>query len=780
MPRAFSLLSVLAAAGFASAADRPPTPEQVKFFETRVRPVLAEHCYTCHGPKKQRSELRLDTAAGVQDGGASGEPLVSPGSPDKSMLLKSVRHVEGVAPMPPKGKLTDAQVADLDRWVRMGAPYPATAVVKEPPRREHWAFQPVARPAVPQVASPAFPVRNPIDAFILAGLAEAGLKPAVPADKRTLIRRVTFDLTGLPPTVAEVDAFTNDRAPDAYERLVERLLASPAYGEKWGRHWLDVARYADSNGLDENIAHGNAWRYRDYVIASFNADTPYNQFVREQVAGDLLPAKSDADRRRQLTATGFLSLGPKVLAEPDKRKMELDIVDEQMDTLGRAFLGLTLGCARCHDHKFDPISQEDYYALAGIFLSTKTMDSFKTIATWHENEVSTPVERERKAAHEAEVARFKRKLLALHWEKRTPAVRSAIKGTTEAVAKLEKNAPELASAMGVAEGKVVDSPVLRRGNYLSPGQVAHRRFPEVIAGEKQPPLPQDHSGRLQLADWLADPANPLTARVMVNRVWRWHLGAGIVATVDNFGLLGEKPTHPELFDWLATEFMAKGWSVKHLHRLVVLSSAYRMSSAYDPAAAEKDPENRLHWRANVRRIESEAIRDSLLAVSDKLDTTMGGPALHHVKNRAFLFDHTSKDLTTYDSPRRSVYLPVVRNNLYDVFQLFDSTDAAVLSGDRATTTVATQALFWMNSPLVESAADDLAKTLLARTDLDDAGRVRWLYEIAYARPPTARETRRALSAVAEFAGKLPKSDRARAWSLVCHVVLAANEFVYVR
>ncbi|HET6576170.1 MAG TPA: PSD1 and planctomycete cytochrome C domain-containing protein [Fimbriiglobus sp.] len=788
MPFAALRLPVLTALavglfGRATAADKPPTPEQVRFFESRVRPVLVEHCTKCHGEKTQRSELRLDSAAAMKEGGASGEPLL--GEPAKSMLLRAVRHDADVAPMPPKGKkLSDAQIADLAQWVKMGAPYPA--VVLKTHDRDHWAFRPVTRPAVPIVTDPAFPVRNPIDAFVLAKLRAAGLTPAAPADKRTLIRRVTFDLTGLPPTPTEIDAFLRDDSPGAYATVVERLLASPAYGERWGRHWLDVARYADSNGLDENIAHGNAWRYRDYVVQSFNADVPYNQFVREQVAGDLMPAADATTRHRQLIATGFLSLGPKVLAEPDKRKMELDIVDEQLDTTCRAILGLTMGCARCHDHKFDPITAADYYALAGIFLSTKTMDSFKTIASWHENEVATPAELKCRADHEAEVARFKWQLMALHWRKATSAVKSARRCAAEAIAQLEKNAPEVSSAMGLTEGKVVDSPILRRGSYLSPGPVVARRFPTVLAGEGQPPLPKDHSGRLQLARWLTDPANPLTARVMVNRVWRWHFGRGIVGSVDNFGLLGEKPTHPELLDWLATEFVANGWSVKHLHRLIVLSSTYRMSSAHDSKAAEADPANRLLWRANVRRVEAEVIRDSLLAVAGELDRTMGGPALHHVKNRAFLFDHTSKDLTTYDSKRRSLYLPVVRNHLYDVFQLFDAPDAAVIHGDRATTTVATQALFWMNSPLVMSTADDLAETLLGRTDLDDAGRVRTLYETAYGRPPTAKETARALASVAEFeaalAATVPESGkrRQRAWSLVCHVVLAANEFVYVR
>jgi hypothetical protein len=655
----------------------------------------------------------------------------------------------------------------------------------------HWAFDPPGDPPVPEVRDGAWP-KSLIDRFILAGLEARGLRPAAPADRRTLIRRATFDLTGLPPTPEEIDAFLADPSPDAFAKVVDRLLASPAYGERWGRHWLDVARYADSNGLDENVSHGNAWRYRDYVVAAFNADKPYDQFLLEQIAGDLLPAADGATRHERLIATGFLALGPKVLAEPDEKKMEMDIVDEQVDTLGRAVLGLTLGCARCHDHKFDPVSMEDYYALAGIFVSTRTMESFKKIARWHENALATPEQIARKAEHDRRVAELEAKIKELDAKGKDPEPgaaepppRTRAQQYREELAALEKAAPELPSAMGVAEAKATDSAVLRRGNPLTPGRAVPRRFPAVLAGEDQPPLPADHSGRLELARWLTHPDHPLTSRVLVNRLWRWHFGQGLVRSVDNFGLLGKRPTHPELLDWLARRFVAGGWSVKALHRLVMLSATYQMSTAHDPAAAAADPDNRLLGHMNRRRLEAEAIRDSLLAVGGLLDRTAGGPALSHVKNREFLFDHTSKDKTAYDSRRRSLYLPVVRNHLYDVFQLFDATDATVASGDRATTTVPTQALFMMNSPLVAEASDHLATRLLARADLDDAGRVRLLYRTAYGRPPTAREAERAKDAVAGFDEALRTAEtdtgrrQARAWALFCHVILAANEFVTV-
>lgn len=663
-------------------------------------------------------------------------------------------------------------------------------VTAEPPAgagARHWAFDPPGQLEVPAVRDQAWP-RSPIDRFILAGLEARGLPPARPADRRTLIRRATFDLTGLPPTPDEIDAFLADQSPDAFAKVVDRLLASPAYGERWGRHWLDVARYADSNGLDENVAHGNAWRYRDYVVASFNADKPFDQFLLEQIAGDLLPTNDQTSRHERLIATGFLAIGPKVLAEPDEKKMEMDIVDEQVDTLGRAVMGLTLGCARCHDHKFDPVSMEDYYGLAGIFQSTRTMESFKKVARWHEHSLASADELARKADHDRRVAELKAEIKALG-EKEKAAKPDEAKPSPEAanrraeLAALEKSAPELPSTMGVAEAKAGDAALLRRGNPLAPGDVIPRRFPAVLAREGEQPFPAGQSGRLELARWLTRPDHPLTARVMVNRIWRWHFGQGIVRSTDNFGLLGERPSHPELLDWLARRFVADGWSVKAMHRLVLLSATYQMSAQRDARAAETDPDNRLFARANVRRLEAEAIRDSALAVAGLLDRTAGGPALAHVKNRGYLFDHTSKDETTYGSRRRSVYLPVIRNHLYDVFQLFDATDATVSNGDRATTTVATQALFALNSDLMMDASERLADRLLDRADLDDAGRVRLLYLTAYSRQPGERELERGKAALAGFEEELrnaePESRRSRAWALYCHVVLAANEFVFL-
>jgi hypothetical protein len=785
-------------------AGRPPTPDQVRFFETKVRPLLAEHCFRCHGPDRQKANLRLDAPEALRRGGASGEPAVVPGRPDDSLLLRAVRHQDPAPHMPPKAILSDRQVADLALWVKMGAPYPA--VTASPGSgRDFWAFRPPVDPPVPAVKDRAW-ARGPLDHFVLAKLEAAGLRPAPPADRRTLLRRVTFDLTGLPPAPEEIDAFLKDDSPQAFVRVVDRLLASPAYGERWGRHWLDVARYADSNGLDENVAHGNAWRYRDYVIAAFNADMPYDQFVLEQLAGDLLPAADPASRNRQLIATGFLALGPKVLAEVDEKKMEMDIVDEQIDTVGRTFLGLTVGCARCHDHKFDPIPTEDYYALAGVFKSTKTMESFTKVARWHENPVASPQELAAHAAHGREVARLRDAVQQLSRKAGElvqaaakpgsapprdleplfpPETRAELKRLRDELARLEKAAPVLPTAMGVTEGKVADTAVHIRGSCLTLGKVVPRRVPAVVAGSEPPTFDGRQSGRLQLARWLVRRDHPLTARVLVNRVWRWHFGTGLVRSPDNFGRLGEQADNPELLDWLAHRFRDGNGSVKALHRLLLLSSVYQMSSAAEAGARERDPDNRLHGRADVRRLEAEEVRDALLVVSGRLDRTMGGSLLH-VKNRAYLFDHTSRDTTRYDSRRRSVYLPVIRNHLYDVFGLFDFPDSTVPNGDRASTTVAPQALFFLNGELPAQAAESLAGLLLADREADDQARVQQLYLRAYGRPATPREMARAQDILrdAEQALRAAEPDagkrRLRAWACLGQVVLAANEFIYLK
>ena len=800
------LLLFAAACSLSPAAADEHDSQQVRFFETHVRPILASRCFRCHGAEKQKGDLRLDSRQGLMSGGASG-PAVVPQKPDESLLISAIGYADENLQMPPSEKLPEREIADLRRWVAEGAVFPEAIAAPADAGKDFWAFQPPREPSLPEVKEQAWP-KSPLDRFILAKLEERELHPAAAADKRTLLRRATYDLTGLPPTPEDVEAFLADESPEAFAKAVERLLDSPHYGERWGRHWLDIARYADSNGLDENVAHGNAWRYRDYVVGAFNRDKPFDQFLMEQLAGDLLPPVDElATKHERLVATGFLALGPKVLAEVDEQKMEMDIIDEQLDTFGRAVLGLTLGCARCHDHKFDPIPTEDYYSLAGIFKSTRTMESFKKVARWNENPIPQPEDLARKAEHDRRVVEQKEAIAkfiaaaddqlksagaapADEKEKDREAryseeTKAELKKLRETLAALEKQAPEIPSAMGVNEAQPVDVAIHIRGNHLTLGAVAPRRFPRVLSGDARPPLDPKQSGRLQLAEWLVRKDHPLTARVMVNRIWRWHFGQGIVRSTDNFGRLGEPPSHPELLDWLALRFVESGWSIKAMHRLLMLSAAYQMSSAYDERAATADPDNRLHWRSDARRLEAEEVRDALLAASGRLDRTLGGSLLE-VKNRDYLFDHTSKDKTSYDSRRRSLYLPVIRNHLYDVFQLFDAPSGSVPQGNRVTTTVAPQALFMMNSDVVAQSSDALAKDLLARAEPDDATRVNRLYALAYSRPASPAEASRAQALLSRFDSLLAASEpdvekrRQRSWALLCQVIFAANEFVYLK
>ncbi|HCA49095.1 MAG TPA: hypothetical protein DEP12_01730 [Planctomycetaceae bacterium] len=790
------------------------------FFEKKIRPVLIRYCYECHGEEKQESDLRLDNYKDLMRGGGTG-PAVVPENLDESLIIHVLRYEDEELQMPPEHKLADEVVDDFVKWIEMGAPHPDASKTKIEPRqdavdwekeRNFWSFQPISDPEIPELTKPHSNwATNSLDHFILSKLQQQGLTPAPAADKITLIRRVTFALTGLPPTPEEVQAFLADRSENAYPQLIDRLLDSSAYGERWGRFWLDVVRYADSNGLDENIAHGNAWRYRDYVIQAFNDDIPFDEFIVEQIAGDLLPAAEDiALTNRRLVATGFLVLGPKVLAEGDEQKLAMDIVDEQIDTIGRAFMGMTIGCARCHDHKFDPISTEDYYALASIFKSTHTMESYKRIAKWNENEVFTPqskAEYERynvllnevqtqvndttEAAKQDLLKRLGVETLPEKPEEQfSEAYKKQITALKEQITKLNEERGEPPTAMGVREAEPVNLQVHIRGSHLSLGKQVTRRMPEVFLHSSEFAIPQEQSGRLQFAQWLTSKSHPLTARVLANRLWRWHFGKGIQESTDNFGNLGDNPVNPELLDHVAQQLIQNNWSIKDWHRWVMNSSTYKMSSTIHAQNHQQDPANAYLWRFPVRRLEAESIRDSILAVSGMLDREMGGSMLH-VKNRQFLFDHTSKDLTDYSSLRRSIYLPVIRNNLYDVFQLFDFNDASVINGNRDSTTVAPQALFMMNSPLVEEASCQLAHQL---TDFPEKQQISELYRLAYGRQPTKSETNLARKYLKQFlttpvitqeqqdneAPALPMTAEFQALKLLCHSVLASNEFIYIK
>jgi cytochrome c553 len=780
------------------AAAGTPNTASAKFFEEKVRPVLVTRCVACHGAAKQKGGLRLDSFDAMARGG-SGGAAIQPGHAEESLLIRAVRQTDDLK-MPPSGKLPAVEIANLAAWIQAGAPWPdaAPVAVVSPggnslfgrEQKEFWAFLPPVAASPPEVRDAAR-VRNPIDRFILAGLESRGLHPMPLADRRTLIRRVTLDLTGLPPRQEEVAEFLADQSENAFAKVVDRLLASTAYGERWGRRWLDVARYADSNGMDENLAFAHSWRYRDYVVNAFNHDKPFDRFVQEQIAGDLLPAASEAERMDGIVATGFLTVGPKMLAEDDPVKMQMDIVDEQLDTVGQAFLGLTLGCARCHDHKFDPIPTADYYSLAGIFKSTQTMDTFTVVANWHERPLADDAAVQKYKEHEARIASIRKRLTTL--ERGSAGIKATVgtigfvpvakqlRALKNDLVAAEKSRPDLPMAMAVADGKVEDLPIHVRGSHLTLGPVVPRRFPRILAGEDQRPLDAKQSGRLQLARWLTRPDNPLTARVFVNRVWLGHFGEGLVRTPDNFGRLGERPTNQALLDWLAVQFVQNGWSVKQLHRLIVLSSSYQMSTAYDAAAARADPDNRLQWRMNRRRMDAEQLRDSILAVSGGLDRTMGGSLLN-VADHRYVSVHANFD--RYNSQRRSLYLPVVRSDVYNVFQAFDFADPSLPNGRRETTTVAPQALFMLNGKLVREECERLARSLLVLPG-DDSHRVSAAYDRLYSRVATNVEVENALRFVTEYEQELAWQKvaegerRPRAWQGLCRVLLASNEFVFI-
>lgn len=816
------------AAGTEAAANEAKGVDEaaVKFFETNVRPVLAARCYECHGPdSKREGNLRLDSRAALLKGGDLG-PAIKPGDPQNSLLIDAVRHGE-VVQMPPKTKLPPREIADLTAWVAQGAPWPGSAEADapqpapksgasfDPQAREFWAFQPPRDSALPPVTDTSWPASS-LDYFVLSALEARGLAPAPPADKRLLIRRATFDLHGLPPSPEDVDNFLADTSGDAFARLVDRLLASPRYGERWGRRWLDIARYADSNGMDENMAMAHAWRYRDYVVAAFNRDLPYDEFIRQQLAGDLLPGADEATNFQRLVATGFLVLGPKMLAEDDPVKMEMDIVDEQVDTIGRAFMGLTLGCARCHDHKFDPIPTADYYSLAGIFKSTKSMENFRVVAMWSERPLANSQELARLAEFEKQVASADSAIKAAEQLAKddatedlyqrlfvgalgpgvapgavpkdlagfySPENNDAIAKRKAERAELEKTRPDIPYALGVSDRTPQDLRVHLRGSHLTLGELAPRRFPAVLAGDNQPPIAPAASGRLELAHWLSRPDHPLTARVMVNRIWQGHFGEGLVRTPDNFGKLGQRPDNQPLLDWLALRFVESGWSIKALHRRIMLSSAYRMSTAYSEQGTAADPENRLLWRMNRRRLEAEEIRDAILATCGGIQGAMGGTLLTN-KNHTYVTSTASANDVNYDNTRRSIYLPVVRSAVYEVFSAFDFADPSTMNGKRPSTTVAPQALFMMNSPLVLRQTRALAEELL-RTTAEDAALATLAYRRVHGRTPSANETGRAIDFIARYQSGLAAANietteaRTRAWQALCRVLISSNEFMYL-
>jgi len=951
----------------ATTAEAAPTAEGVEFFEKRIRPILVDHCYKCHSAaEKIKGELRLDSKEGLLQGGKT-RPALVPGDPEKSLLIEAVRYTNSDLQMPPKEQLSDAQVADLVAWIKLGGPDPRTqapgtsAVNEIATARQKWPFTLLVAPAIPSTRDHIWPTST-IDRFILSRLESANLTPAKPADKRTLIRRATFDLTGLPPTPAEVEEFINDSSPDAFAKVVDRLLASPAYGQRYARYWLDLVRYTDSfdaRGTGGPKDCADAWRYRDYVVDAFNQDMPYDQFVKQQIAGDLIEGsgfrvQGSANTEGKQTGTDTFSVSPlnpliatTVYAignwgggDADKEKLLTDIADDQVDLTSRAFLGLTVACARCHDHKFDPIPTEDYYGLAGFFFSSHILpnvgpktdgpdmlriplvskeefarreqiksqiaeiekqpkssafprDSFKPMreqsrninniaglhglkrpgkqdtpsATFNTTDkaiafstiklpprcvaIHPPPAGGAAAVFDSPIAGtvniaasvgdadatcgdgIEYRLIHRSGDSKTLLAGGAIDNgksksfsaaaiklvvgdrieliilpraeytcdttvinlkiattdagqktfdlTTEALADPFANttpwhydhvlpdariaalraelAKPFASANGLQDGGCPGSPhagfhdvkVHIRGRYDRLGDVVPRHFPRLLAGDNQPQIPTG-SGRLQLADWVASPVNPLTARVMANRLWQWHFGEGLVRTPNNFGKLGTPATHPELLDHLASEFIKANWSIKAMHRMIMLSATYKQSST--PISPSSDPDNLLWSHANRRRLDAENFRDTMLAVTGELDQTPGGVAI--------------KDL---NSLRRTIYLMTIRSDRTGYRMLFDAADPTAIIDKRIDSTVAPQALFLMNHPFVIARAKKLAAEAASPSHASPREKVEWLYRKLFSRPPSDDEVNLAV----DFVTRHPTNG----WEQYGHALLCSNELIYV-
>jgi hypothetical protein len=772
----------------AASVSLTPTSEQLAYFKKDVRPILVNHCYACHSAATNtRGGLRLDTSIGIQTGGNAG-PAAIPGNPEKSPLLKRVSLADPQHRMPKdSAPLSHAEIATLTTWIKQGAVLP-DETEKLPPlsatltrtysklKAQHWAFQPLTDPQVPQVSNKAWSAGN-IDKFVLVELAKNKLAPVKDADQDTLIRRVTYDLTGLPPTPEAVASFRRNHSRHAYEHLVDRLLASPRYGERWGRHWLDIARYAESTGPSRNVPYPHAWRYRDYVINSVNQDVPYNRFIQEQIAGDLLPAASPTDRDRLLIATGFLALGVKDVNQRFPSRFLMDNVDDQIDTVTRSVLSMTVSCARCHDHKFDPIPTKDYYALAGIFTSSDTATGLNShmggaglsyyvpkdllLLSSASKAVAPPAGEAQKLTVQIVAARKAIEALRDTPQASDPAGKKTIAALNRSALHLQETRLDLVDLAtrgygihGVREGYVADTSVRIRGIEERHGPTVPRGFLTAFVVPGVPSVDPKQSGRLQLAEWLTNSTNPLTARVAVNRIWEHLFGQGIVSTVDNFGVTGDRPSDPELLDYLASDFIHNGWSSKKLIREIVLSHTYRLGSGFPQQYKDVDPNNRLLWRHSPRRLEAEEIRDSILFSSGSLNLTppAGSPArqLKMIElqdgNALVKTLNVEADHSSY----RSIYLPLLRGITPHTLAAFDPVTQSLVTGQRDVTIVPTQALFMLNSTFVRQQSLALAGRLLAEPDHNISSQIRSAYGLVLCRTPTKEELSRDIQFINKY------------------------------
>jgi hypothetical protein len=778
MIKAIALTSLLLATHHEVVFANSPNSDQIDFFETKIRPLLANNCFACHSQKanskgKLKAGLYLDSHKGLIRGGDSG-PAVSPGKPDQSRIVEAVLYRNEDMAMPPKGKLPEEQIALIRQWVEMGAPWPesddeivAKSSVNSEPydwnkfRNEHWSFKKIQNPSPPQLQNDNWS-KNPIDNFVFSRLKENQLTPNEPAITRNLIRRAYLDLIGIPPTPEQVNAFLNDKSPDAFLMVIDNLLESEHYGERWARHWLDVARYSDGHGgFGDNKALPQAWRFRDWVVDALNSDMPYDVFVKKQIAGDLLDDKDPIP-------TGFFVVGPTYNSDggdPEAKAQALaETLSDRVDTFSRAFLGLTAACARCHNHKFDPITTHDYYSLAGIFKNTRNIDApvgnqneIETHNSWKRaiDELNKNVNQFLDA--EAKKLSVNRKEVEKKLSEESKAKLNKIRSEIEQLKKSEPTQP--AKAHVLAESGSADMHIALRGDLRKKGEIAPRQFIEIIGGKERKKYSVG-SGRIELSNSVIDPSNPLTARVIVNRIWGWHFGQGLVRTPSNFGTIGEKPSHPLLLDWLASNFIKEGWSIKNLHKIILSSSTWQMSSDYNKEKFDKDGDNKMLWRYSPRKLEVESWRDTLLSVTGELDKKVGGSPEGEILN----------------SKRRTLYATISRTG--DRFQsdaflrLFDFPAAVSTSPKRSTSVVPQQYLFMMNSSFMSARAKHLGKQLFDSSN-DTSSTIESAYQRLYSRLPDSNER--------DLANKwLGESPSQKNWELYAQVLLSAHELIQVR